>query len=484
MRVAVLGIYHESNTFLPKKTTFEDFENGHLLRGEAIIEEYEKAHHELGGIIEVLRKNNVEIIPILYAEATPGGIITADTYERLLKEAMQGMKDVLLPVDGVMVVPHGAGVSEKYRDMDGHWLSELRKIVGHEMPIIGTLDPHANVSQLMVDSTNALVAYKTNPHVDQRAVGKEAAQIMVNFLANKISPKQVIRQFPLAISIEQQYTSAQPCKSLYQYVHSFLENEGVISVSVILGFPYADVAEMGSAIIVVADNEEKANHIAFKVEEYVLSRHHHFVGVKKSVKDVLEEIPQHEKPILMLDMGDNIGGGSPGNSLVLLKGLEEVENTRSFISIYDPEAVKICAQQQIGSAFDLTINGDEDVYSAEVTLINLVLGKFSESTPRHGGQVNYDMGQTAIVKTKNKTTIMLNSLRTPPFSLQQLLSAEVEPLMQDVIVAKGVNAPIAAYGPVCGSIVQVNTPGYTQADMTLFNHKHRRKPLFPFENIN
>lgn len=482
MRVAVLGIYHESNTFLPQQTTFEDFENGHLLRGEAIIEEYESAHHELGGIIEVLRANNVEIVPVLYAEATPGGTIAADTYEHLLNEAMQGIKEVL-PVDGVMVVPHGAGVSEKYRDMDGHWLSELRKIVGNEIPIIGTLDPHANVSELMVNSTNALVAYKTNPHVDQRGVGKEAAQIMVDTLAKRIIPKQVIRQFPLAISIEQQYTSAEPCKSLYQYVHNFLKEEGVLSVSVILGFPYADVSEMGSAVIIVADNEEKANRIPLNVEEYVLNRKHDFVGDKKSVEQALAEIPQHERPILMLDMGDNIGGGSPGNSLVLLKGLEEVEHTRSFVAIYDPEAVKTCVQQQIGTSFKLTISGDEDTYSTEVALVNLVSGKFTESTPRHGGQVNYDMGQTAIVKTKNKTTIMLNSLRTPPFSLQQLLSAGVEPLMHDVLVAKGVNAPIAAYGPVCGTVVQVNTPGYTQADMTLFEHKHRRKPLFPFESI-
>ena len=482
MKVAVVGIYHESNTFLPKLTTLEDFENGHFLKGEAIIKEYEKAHHELGGIIEVLRANHVEIVPVLYAEATPGGTIAAETYEHLLNEAMEGIKAVL-PVDGIMVVPHGAGVSEKYRDMDGHWLSELRKTLGNKMPIIGTLDPHANVSQLMVNATNALVSYKTNPHVDQRAVGKEAAQMMVDTLAKRIIPKQVIRQFPLAISIEQQYTSAEPCKSLYQYVHNFLKEEGVISVSVILGFPYADVAEMGSAVIIVADSEEKANRIALNVEEYVLNRKHDFVGDKKSVEEVLAEIPQHEKPILMLDMGDNIGGGSPGNSLVLLKGLEKVENTRSFVAIYDPEAVKICAEYSLGSAFQLTINGDEDTYETEVSLVNIVSGKFTESTPRHGGQVNYDMGKTAVVKTKNRTTVMLTSLRIPPFSLQQLLSAGVEPLMQDVIVAKGVNAPIAAYGPVCGSIVQVNTPGYTQADMTLFEHKHRRKPLFPFENI-
>ncbi len=113
----------------------------------------------------------------------------------------------------------------------------------------------------------------------------------------------------------------------------------------------------------------------------------------------------------------------------------------------------------------------------------VVDGRFAEKSPRHGGQVHYDMGITAIVQTVNGNTLMLMSNRIPPFSLQQLTTFDLEPENFDVVVAKGVIAPIAAYGPVCKTIFQVDTPGKTQVNMTNFPYKNRRKPLFPFEDI-
>ena len=119
-----------------------------------------------------------------------------------------------------------------------------------------------------------------------------------------------------------------------------------------------------------------------------------------------------------------------------------------------------------------------------VKLISIVDGKFTENEARHGGQVRFDMGETAIVETPNGTTIMITSLRTVPFSLQQLLHYDLKPSTFDVIVAKGVQAPIAAYGPVCPSMIRVNTPGVTTADMKQLSYKKRKKPLFPFEELN
>src|SRR5690606_7763807 len=149
MKVALLGIYHESNTFVDQPTSLTNFQKGHYLKGTAIRNEYLHAHHEIGGMIEVLDEQGIDIIPLLYAEATPGGTITADTYQALLDGMMQEV-DRVLPVEAFLVVPHGAGVSEVFLDMDGHWLSKLRDKVGPDIPIVGTLDLHANVSPLMV----------------------------------------------------------------------------------------------------------------------------------------------------------------------------------------------------------------------------------------------------------------------------------------------------------------------------------------------
>ncbi|HEY1008523.1 MAG TPA: M81 family metallopeptidase [Daejeonella sp.] len=484
-RIALLGIYHESNTFVPEATVSADFINGHYLKGDAIRKEYQTAHNEIGGMMEVMDREGMEIVPVMYASATPGGTISANTYSSLLSNMMDELEKVL-PVDACLVIPHGAGVSEEFPDMDGHWLSLLRKKVGKSVPIFGTLDLHANVSPLMVSSTNALVAYKQNPHVDMRQRGVEAANLLVQFLKGKTNPVQVLVQLPLAISIEQQLTAHEPCKSLYAYADELSADPEILSLSIQHGFPYADVEEMGTSIIVVANgNHDKARDTARKLEKYILDRKESFVGHKNDIPSSLNLIDKSEKPVLLLDMGDNVGGGGPANNCCLLEAFEESKKYKYFVCIYDPEAVRLAESHQPGEAFELTIIGTGKngvkTYRPKVKLVRITNGDFQESNPRHGGQINFRMGKTAVVSTEEGSVIMLTSLRVMPFSLQQLISQGVNPADFDAIVAKGVNAPIAAYAPVCPTVIQVNTPGVTQADMTLFKYKHRRKPLFPFE---
>jgi microcystin degradation protein MlrC len=485
LRIALLGIYHESNTFLDKPTTLSDFKKGHWLFGNDIIREYKEAYHEIGGMIEVLDQKGIELIPVMYAEATPGGIITSETYNDLLQKMMKELENIL-PVDGCLVVPHGAAVSEVFADMDGYWLSLLRERVGEDVPIIGTIDPHANVSPLMTASTDGLVAYKTNPHVDQRQVGKEAACMLIRYLKKDVKPLPFLFQIPLIISIEQQYTGKDPCKSLYAYVAQLSQEKNVLSISIVLGFPYADVKDMGTSVIVITDNNRNlALSIGKKIESYIVENKETFVGNKKDISSVLPIIAESKKPILMLDMGDNVGGGGPGNSTFLLEALEQFGNCKCFICLYDPKAVEQASQYKSGDSFSINIlNSEDESKSYAITLVETSDGKFKETDPRHGGQVNFDMGRIAVVLTEKGNTIMLTSLRAFPCSLRQLTSFNILPEEFDVIVAKGVNAPIAAYESVCPTIIQVNTPGVTQADMTLFKYKNRRKPLFPFESVN
>lgn len=482
-RIALLGIYHESNTFLSQPTTLTDFEKGHWLFGADIISEYKDAYHEVGGMIEGLAGEEIDLVPVMFAEATPGGTITSDTYYVLLEEMMACLEKVL-PVDGCLVVPHGAGVSEQFPDMDGHWLSVVREKVGKNVPMIGTIDPHANVSNLMASSTDALIAYKTNPHIDQRQVGKEAASLLLRYLKNEIKPVQILFQLPLIISIEQQYTGKDPCKSLYNYIASLTKEKDILSISMVLGFPYADVKEMGSSVIVIGDsNKSEACSVGEKIKEYVIERKQTFVGEKMDINTVLPIIDTSKKPVLLLDMGDNVGGGAPGNSTYLFEQLENYKNCNFFICLFDPEAVKQSSTYEPGNYFTIQLTNDEGRHLlVPVMLVEKGDGKFKETDPRHGGQVNYDMGKISVLLTEKGNTIMVMSLRIPPFSLKQLTSFHIKPEAFDVIIAKGVNAPIAAYETVCNTIIQVNTPGVTAADMTVFKYKNRPVPLFPFES--
>ncbi|HRQ49578.1 MAG TPA: MlrC C-terminal domain-containing protein, partial [Agriterribacter sp.] len=286
---------------------------------------------------------------------------------------------------------------------------------------------------------------------------------------------------------EQQCTGLEPCRSLYARVQQLCNERDILCVNIFLGFPYADVAEMGSAVVVVANRKkEVAYELGKKIENKIRQTLGAYNGVRITATDAVDRIATAAKPVLLLDMGDNIGGGAPGNSTVLLRLLNEDKRYRFFICIYDPGVVREAGRHVPGSSFVVTINeypGKGENYTCEIKLIRAGDGKFREDKPVHGGKLQFDMGRIAVAETTGNGIVLFTSLRMPPFSLRQLTSFGIHPHDFDVVVAKGVNAPLAAYNEACPSVVQADTPGVTQADATRFIYQKRRKPMYPFESI-
>lgn len=486
MRIGIIAFLHESNTFSSQPTTIQSFRQNLLLSGPAIRQAMQDAHHEVGGFFAGLDAAGVEAVPLFAARALPSGIIRASDFEALTLHLLNSIHNDG-PLDGILVAPHGATVSEEYPDADGYWLSELRAAVGPEMPIIGTLDAHANLSPLMVESCNALIAYRTNPHLDQRERGIEAANLMVRTVRREISPVMAAVFPPLAISIERQCTAESHLQPLYAAADAQLRIGGVLSNSILLGFPYADVAEMGSAIIVVTDGQELlANHLAYQLAETMWEMRAQFQSEMTTVDSALKQCVELTGPVCLLDMGDNVGGGSSADGTELLAAIHAQKIGPAFGCLYDPSAVAACVAAGVGSRLTLQVGGKTDQWhgpplSVDLTVRSLHAGKFSEPLPRHGGITEFDQGQTAICTTESGLTLMLTSRRMVPFSLQQLISCDLNPSDFRILVAKGVNAPIAAYRDVCEHFIRVNTPGSTCADMSRLHYEHRRCPLFPLE---
>jgi microcystin degradation protein MlrC len=488
MRVGIIGLQHESNTFQGAPTTWENFEQGAILTGQRIVREYGEAHHEIGGFFQGLDDEGLEAVPIFFAWALPGGAVTARTLDRLLQTMLDQLKGAG-ELDGLLVAPHGAGVSESRPDMDGAWLRELRSRVGPQTPIVGTLDLHANLSEEMLHATNALIAYRSNPHLDQRERGHQAARLMARILRGEVRPTQAAAMPPVAINIERQGTAASPCRECFEALDDMLADRRVLSNSLLLGFPYADVREMGtSAVIVTNDDPDLAQSLAGEFAEYLTLRRHDFVGRYLEIDEAIEQAEKLPRPVGLLDMGDNVGGGSPGDGTLLLHALRRRGVSKAFVSLCDPAAVRKATRAGVGQQVALEMGGKADALHGEpveanVRVRGLYDGNFSETQARHGGRTHYDMGPTAIAEIDGGPTVMLTSNRVPPFSLQQLTSCGVDPQQFQIVVIKGVHAPVAAYAPVCSTLLRVNTPGLTTADMTTLNYQHRRKPLFPFEDI-
>lgn len=486
MRIGILALLHESNTFSVQPTTLESFRQNLLLTGDAIRDTLEGAHHEVGGFFCGLDAAGAEAVPLFAARALPSGTIRADAFESLVNQLLQSVHDHL-PLDGILVAPHGATVSESFPDADGHWLDRLRKLVGNDVPIIGTLDAHANLSPLMVESCDALIAYRTNPHLDQRERGIEAANLIVSALRQQVKPVMSAVFPPLAISIEKQCTEEQPLQTLYKMADDQLQSDAVLSNSILLGFPYADVAEMGSAVIVVTDDDrELADQMASKLANSMWGMRSQFDSQFITANQALDQCQHAKGRVCLLDMGDNVGGGSSADGTELLGAIHTRGLGPAFGCLYDPQSVAVCESAGVGARVHIHAGGKtDDLHGDSIDLharvISLHQGSFRESKPRHGGITDFDQGRTAICETDGGLTLMLTSQRMVPFSLQQLVSCGLDPAAFRMLVAKGVNAPLAAYRDVCDEFIQVNTKGSTCADLNQLAFKHRRRPMFPME---
>lgn len=492
MRIGIIAILHESNTFVRQPTTLERFQEDLYLEGEPIRERLADSHHEIGGFFAGLEECNaagdVVAVPILATRATPAGVIEATAWSQIVQRMLE-LTSAAGDLDGILVAPHGAAVSQQALDADGFWLAQLRTHVGNDLPIIGTLDAHANLSQQMVDACTALIAYRTNPHLDQRERGMEAARLIVRTVRGEVRPTMAASFPPMIINIEKQCTSEPHLRPLYELADQQLTRRGVLSNSILLGFPYADVRELGSATIAVTDNDVLlATNIADELADAMWDRREDMVAELIDVPNALSLCQADPKSrICLLDMGDNVGGGSAGDGTSLVEALLAKRIGPSFVCLYDPDAVETCIASGADARATITCGGHVDnqhgkPIKVDARVVSLHSGRFREEAPRHGGIVQFDQGATAVIEVADGLmTIMLTSRRMVPFSLQQLISCELDPKQFRILVAKGVNAPIAAYREVCHKFIRVNTIGSTCADLEQLKFKHRRQPLFPFE---
>jgi microcystin degradation protein MlrC len=480
MRIGIAGFLHESNTFLPAPTTLEDFQSTSWTEGAALLERWSGALHELGGLVDGCAEHGLTAVPLLATYAVPSGTIAASAYDAIVDRLTSLLRDAL-PLDGVLLALHGATVAENFPDADGEITRRVREIAGPRIPVILTLDLHANVSQQMIANTDAAVFYRSNPHLDQRQRGLEAARLMARTVRGEIRPVQALETPPWIIPIDRQYTNEHPARLLYQDADLALSRPGVLSTSVAMGFYYADVAEMGASFLAVTDGDPTlARDTARWMARRAWERRHDFqIQLIPPAEAVREAAAATRTPVALFDVGDNVGGGSSANSTVLLEEILRQGVPNCAIVLYDHAAVTACLAAGVRNEVRLNIGGGAVPITGRVRTLSD--GLFVEHEVRHGGWGRNDQGITAVVEAAGETTIVLTSRRMAPMSLQQLVSLGIPVERKRAIVVKGVVAPRAAYAPVCPQIILVDTPGETAGNPAHFTYRRRRIPMFPLE---
>ena len=264
----------------------------------------------MAGFLQAAAEAGVEVVPLLFTFTDPAGTITADAFERICGEMLDLLRD-RGPWDGVLLAQHGAAVSEDFPDMDGEVAARVRALVGPNVPIGMAPDMHANLSQKMVDHTTAIVGYRTNPHLDARERARECADIIVRTIRGEIRPVQALEMPPVVINIVKQFSGEEPMLSIVQDVEDVIRRPGMLSASVAQGYPYADVAEMGMGFLAISDGDESAARTAARwMARRAWDKRAQFVADTPSPEAALRMAMAAEAPVVLMDVGDNIGGGS------------------------------------------------------------------------------------------------------------------------------------------------------------------------------
>ncbi len=491
MRFAVLGLSHETNTFSSVPADYAAFEREGLLRRKEILGEFRRSEATVAGFLQAGRELGFETVPLLHARTGPIGLITKDAFERIVGEMIGMLRDEG-PWDGVLLANHGAAVSEEHRDADGEIAARVRSVVGPGIPVGMALDMHGNISPAMVRSTDVITIYRTNPHLDARERAFECAELILRTARGQIRPRQWLETPPLVINIVRQFTGEEPMRGLVADSLQVQSRPGVLSTSLAEGYPYADVAEMGMSFLVVADGDsELAQRSCRWLAQRAWARRAEMDASIPGAEAALAAAAGHRGqstagPVVLMDVGDNIGGGSSADSTHILRQAQRMGIGGLLQTLYDPGAVRSCVAAGVGNRVELRVGGKtDDLHGAPVAVKGRVAGisdgRYEDPGPTHGGYRFFDSGTTAVIDTSDGHTLVLTSNRDGNTSRQQMYAAGVRPERYRIVIAKGVVSPRPAYEPIASRIVLVNTPGLTSADLSTFNYRRRRRPLYPFE---
>jgi microcystin degradation protein MlrC len=483
MRIAIAGFMHESNTFSTQIADRPAFAAQSLTFGRALLDEWKEAHHEVGGFIEGVTARGHELLPLCMAWATPAGRVADAVFDEIadyLARALQQQRP-----DGLLLALHGAMVTESHLDGDGAFVTRLRQAVGPELPMVITLDLHGNISQQLIEQTTATVAYRTCPHVDQRSRGLQAADILERTCRGEIRPVQALAKPPVLVNIMVHDTSLDPLRSIMAQARAVEQKPGILAVSVLPGFAYADVPQMGPSIIVVADGDAalaraEADRLGSELWDQRARLNRPLPDAAAAVSEALQA---GRPPVVLVDTGDNVGGGSAGDGTFILAELLQQHATDWVVPLFAPHEVQQCIATGVGNEIHLRVGGRTDrlhgnpvAVTGKVRLIHD--GTYVEPEVRHGGKRVNHMGLTALVELPGQGWLVLNSLRHPPFSLGQLTCLGIRPERQRILVVKAAIAYKAAYAPVAGTIIEVDTPGLTAVNPRRFVYRHARRDMY------
>jgi len=461
VRLAVLGLGHETNTFSTVPADLATYEDGGIHRGPEMIDHYATSQATFAGFLAPVDggdvEDPVELVPLLAAWINPCGAITAEAFTAIVGEMVDRLA-AAGPFDGVLLGLHGAAVAEGVLDADAEIAARVRAVVGPDVPIGVVVDMHANLDQRLVGTVDVLLPYQTNPHVDARERGLECRARVLEIIRTGRRPGLALEQLPLVVTITRQDTREQPMAGLLDLARELERGDGVLDVSIVEGFPYADVPQMGMSVIAAhRDGAAAARRVARTMAERVWAAREDLQGGGLSVDEAMAGHATRVDVTLLADGGVQVCDDGRGIPVAMHRQRVRVE---------------------VGGR---SVEQDGRPVPLEAVLVGRSDGRYEEPTMAHGGLRFFDAGPMVALRTDEGITVVLTSKLVQPITPYQLRAVGLDPVSFRAIVAKGVNGPRAGYADVCAGHIVVDTPGVTRLSVREFSYRHRRRPMYPFE---
>jgi len=494
MRIVTGGIAQETNTFQWQPTTLDDFARpgfGTLVRGEQILA-LDGTGTVYGGVVGEARRRGITLVPTTYGGVMPGGRVTRAAFDALSEEIVAGVRSAL-PVDGVLLVLHGAMALEDADDAEGLLIGAVRSVVGPDVPIVAPLDLHTNLSDEMVAGLDALVGYKEYPHTDMPETGAAALALLASIVEGASHPAMAHTRLPLIAPNQSMVTTWQsPLKHAIDRSREMEREPGVLAATLFGGFPFADVPFAGISTVVVTDGDPAlARRCADELAGICWERRRDFTIHPTPVSTAIAEAMAGPdgSVFVLADIADSGASGTAGDGTALLRGLIEAgARSAAVAQIMDPEAVAACVEAGVGAEVTLTVGGKHDRLhgppldvSGSVRLIHE--GSFPIAGPMGSGTVA-TRGRTVVLEIGGPGAIelQLTELRGHPHDLNFFRAFGIEPTERRILVLKSAAHFRAAFEPIATKVIEVETPGISSADLSSFAYERLRRPVYPLDD--
>ena len=366
MRVLVAGYQHETNTFAPTLADWGAFTRGDsfpaYVRGDEMLKTLGGINIPVAGFLDAAKARGWTVVPSGWAGAIPSSYVTHDAFERIAGAICDDVERALTGggLDAIYLDLHGAAVAENADDSEGELLARLRAIVGDALPIVASLDLHANVTRRMLRLADALVSYRTYPHVDMAATGARAAELLARRIGAGRREPMHARRLPFLIPLNAQSTWLEPAKTFYAELEALDRESGAV-LSFCMGFPAADFDECAPVVWGHGDQAHDAVERLYASVAEPTPWQLEIVDARDAVAQAMALADKASAPVVVADTQDNPGAGGDSNTTGMLHALLALGAGRRFPGrvalglLFDRAAARVAHEAGVGAEIDLAL---------------------------------------------------------------------------------------------------------------------------------